>query len=164
MGFTASPDVEAELHDVAVLHDVVLALHAGLALGARLGDRAGGDEVGERDDLGLDEAALEVGVDDARGLRGLPALVDRPRARLLRAGGEVRLQAERVEADAGELVEARLVLAGRREQLRGVVRVEVDELGLDLRVEEDGLGGRDERGELGLARGIRSTASSTLKT
>ena len=95
--------------------------------------------------------ALEVGVDDAGRLRGLPALADRPGARLLRAGGEVGLQAERVEADAGELVEARLVLTGRREQLRGILGVEVDELRLDLRVEEHGVGGRDERLELGLA-------------
>ena len=32
------------------------------------------DEVVEGDDLGLDEAALEVGVDDAGGLRGGGAL------------------------------------------------------------------------------------------
>src|SRR5690606_41733646 len=74
---------EAELHDVAVLHDVVLALHAHLAAGAGLGDGAGLDEVVEADDLGLDEAALEVGVDDARGLRGGRALGDGPGAGLL---------------------------------------------------------------------------------
>src|SRR6185312_6334302 len=91
--------VEAELHHVAVLHDVVLALDASLALGAGLGDRTGLDEVVEADHLGLDEALLEVGVDDAGRLRGLPTLVDRPRARLLRARREVGLQAERVESD-----------------------------------------------------------------
>src|SRR5690606_10438092 len=101
--------VGAELHDVAVLHHVVLALDAGLAARAGLARRAGGHEVLERDDLGLDEASLEVGVDDARRLRSLPALADGPGARLLRARREVGLQAEGVEADAGELVEARLV-------------------------------------------------------
>src|SRR5690606_8578052 len=85
-------DVEAELHHVPVLHDVVLALHAGLALRAGLGDRAGLDEVGEGDDLGLDEALLEVGVDDAGGLGGGGAALDGPGAGLLGAGGEVGLQ------------------------------------------------------------------------
>src|SRR5690606_8938281 len=57
-------DVEAELDNVTVAHHVVLPLHAGLALRARLRDRAGRDEVLERDDLGLDEALLKVGVND----------------------------------------------------------------------------------------------------
>src|SRR6476659_7390178 len=56
--------VEAELHDVAVGHDVVLALHAHPAAGLRLGHGAGLDELLVGHDLGLDEAALEVGVDD----------------------------------------------------------------------------------------------------
>src|SRR5262249_50029068 len=93
-------DVEAELHHVAVLHDVLLALHAGLALGAGLGDGAALDQVAEGDDLRLDEALLEVGVDDTGGLGGGGALLDRPGAGFLRAGREVRLQAEGVEADA----------------------------------------------------------------
>ena len=66
-----------------------------------LGHRAGGDQVVERDDLGLDEAALEVGVDDAGGLRRGRALADRPRARLLRAGREVRLQARACRSRRG---------------------------------------------------------------
>ena len=61
-----------------------------------LGNRAGADEVLEADDLGLDKTLLEVGVDDAGGLRGLGALRDRPCASFLRAGGEGGLQAERV--------------------------------------------------------------------
>ena len=66
--------VEAELHDVAVLHDVVLALDPGLAGRAGLGDRAGLDQVVVADDLGLDEALLEVGVDDAGGLGAVAPL------------------------------------------------------------------------------------------
>src|SRR5690606_30207458 len=107
--------VEAELDDVAVGHDVVLALDAGLAGGARRGDRARGDEVVERDDLRLDEALFEVGVNDSGGLRRLPALADRPGARLLRPRREVRLEAERVEADARELIESGLLLTRHRE-------------------------------------------------
>src|SRR6478735_4311169 len=132
--------VEAELHDVAVLHDVVLAFEARLALRARLDYRAGRDEVVERDDLGLDEALLEVGVDHTGRLRGLPALADRPGASLLRTRRELGLEAEGVEADARELVETRLLLPCRGQQLRRVRGVEVDQLGLDLGVQENGVG------------------------
>jgi rRNA processing protein Gar1 len=41
--------VEAELHHVAIIHDVILALNAGFALGASLSDRARLDEVVEAD-------------------------------------------------------------------------------------------------------------------
>jgi hypothetical protein len=145
-----------ELDDVAILHDVLLALDARPTLGTSLGYRTGLDEVVEADDLRLDEALLEVGVDDARRLRRLGTLRNGPGARLLRPGGEVGLQSERVEADAGELVEPALLLAGRLEQLGGVGGVEVDELALELRVEELGAVtgaldvGRD--GIIGLAR------------
>src|SRR5690606_39807789 len=104
-------DVKSDLHDVAVLHDVVLALHAGLARGAYGRDGPGLDEVVERDDLGLDEALLEVGVDHAGRLGRGPALLDGPRACLLGARREVGLQPEGVEARTSELVHPGLVLA-----------------------------------------------------
>ena len=44
-------DVEAELHDVAVGHHVVLAFHADLAGGLGRGHRAGLDEIVAFDDL-----------------------------------------------------------------------------------------------------------------
>ena len=136
-----------------------------LPLGAGLGDRTGLHEVVEADDLGLDEALFEVGVDDTRRLRRLPALVDGPGARLLRAGGEVGLQAQRVEADAGELVEPALVLAGGCEQFGGIRGVEVDQFRLQLRVEEHRLR-RARRAPRArpCGAGSVSTASSTLKT
>ena len=79
---------EPEVHHVAVLDDVLLAFLAHLAgfLGADLAAQA--DVVVVGDGLGADEALLEVGVDDAGGLRRLGALVDGPGARLLGADGE----------------------------------------------------------------------------
>src|SRR5262249_19830435 len=77
-------DVKAELDDVAVLHDVVLALDASLARRAGGRDRAGRDQVVVGDDLGLDEALLEVGVDHAGRLGGGRADRDLPGAGLLR--------------------------------------------------------------------------------
>src|SRR5436190_802900 len=79
----------------------VLAVDADLAAGLRRGHRPGGHQLVEGDDLGLDEAALEVGVDDAGGLRCRPALADGPGPGLLGAGGQVGLQAEGGEADPG---------------------------------------------------------------
>ena len=68
-------DVEAELHDVAVGHHVVLALHADRPASLAFSMEPSGDEVVEGDDFGLDEAALEVGVDDAGGLGAVAPFV-----------------------------------------------------------------------------------------
>src|SRR5438045_2588594 len=90
----APSDVEAEVDHIAVAHDIVLALEAQLArlLGALLA--AVRDEVVVRRDLGADEAALEVGMDDARSLRrGRPG-ADGPGAHFLGPGGEVGVQTQ----------------------------------------------------------------------
>src|SRR5205085_3770695 len=95
-------DVEQEVQHVAVLDDVLLAFgaHSAGLPGALLAPER--DEVVERDRLGADEAALEVGVDDAGGLRRRVADVDRPGAHFLGAGGEVGLQAEQRERGADQ--------------------------------------------------------------
>ncbi len=71
--------VELEQHHVTVLNDIFLAFVAGLAgfLGCYFA--AEGDVVIIGDGLGADEAALEIGVDDTRGLWSLRALVERSR-------------------------------------------------------------------------------------
>src|SRR5690348_2441908 len=102
-------DVEAEVHHVAVLHDVVLALEAHLARFLRLHLAAEPHVVVVRDDFGTNEALLEVGVDDARGLRRGRALAHGPRAHFLRARREVGLQAEQRERRADEAIEPRLL-------------------------------------------------------
>src|SRR6185437_5765286 len=80
--------VEAEMRSVAVAHDVVLAFDVQLGGGAarRLGAEL--HQILPPDDLGLDEAALEVGVDGAGRLRRLGALDDGPGAHFGLAGGE----------------------------------------------------------------------------
>ena len=82
------------MHYVAVLHDVVLALKAHFARFFRPTLAAARDEIIKSDHLGADEAALKVVVDHARGLRGLPAFRDRPRAHLHLACGKVADEAE----------------------------------------------------------------------
>jgi len=74
-----------EVDDVAVAHDVVLALEAELPRLAALRLAAQADEVLVRDHLGADEAALDVAVDLAgrveRGGGGSAMRGTRPRPR-----------------------------------------------------------------------------------
>src|SRR5690606_26784125 len=66
--------------------------------------------------------------------------------------GEVCLETQRVEANASELVEAGLALAGLFEHLSRLFRRQLHEFGLKLGVEEDRLRGRDLGGEFRLLR------------
>src|SRR5258708_2171791 len=83
--------VEAEVDHVAVAHHVVLALQAQLARFLRALLAAVRNEVIVRRDLGADEAPLEVGVDDTRGLWRGRAGLDSPGAHFLGPGGEAGL-------------------------------------------------------------------------
>src|SRR5205809_559468 len=107
----ALPDasnVEADVQDVAVAHDVGLPLEPLLPLAGDLRVRAQFDQVAPVDDFAPDEAAGDVGVDRAGGIeRGL-AVAQRPRPRLLFAGGEERDQVERAGEPAGDVLERRL--------------------------------------------------------
>ena len=119
-------------------------------MGTSFRDRPQLHELVEGDDLGLDEAPLEVGVDDTSRLRSRPPLVDRPGPRLLLAGGQVGLQPQRVEADARQLVQTGLLLAVVVQHLRGLVGLKLHEFGLKLGVKEDGLGRSHQLAQLGL--------------
>src|SRR5215831_19567583 len=109
-------DVELEVDDVAVADDVVLAFEGQLGVGAAGGLGAELDEVLPPDDLGLDEAALEVGVDDARGLRGLGAALDGPGAALVGAGREEGDEVEDLVGGARDGVQAGLLEAQALEE------------------------------------------------
>src|SRR3954452_8832433 len=89
-------DVEADLEHVAVEHLVVLALDAQLAFGLRLGPAADGQQLVPADDLGADEPALQVGMDDPGALGCLRAGSERPGPALLVAGREERPPPEQV--------------------------------------------------------------------
>ena len=81
------------------------------------------------DGLGADEALLEIGVDDAGGLRRLGARVDGPGARFLRPGGEIGAEAEQLVAGADQPVEAGLGEAQRLEELGALGSGELGDLG-----------------------------------
>src|SRR5262249_56430768 len=85
---------KSEMHDVAVGDDVRLALEPHLARLLRAALAAERHIIVVGDGLGADEAALEVGMDDAGRLRRPGAARDRPGRRLLGAGGEIGDQIE----------------------------------------------------------------------
>ena len=81
--------IEQELDDIAVLHDILLALGALQALGLDGSViEIVGLEVAVGDDAGADEAALKVAVDLAGSLRSLGTLADGPGTALLLAVGQ----------------------------------------------------------------------------
>ena len=87
-------NVEEEVHDVTVLDDVVFAFDAHLAGGADGGFCLVLDEVFVLDDLGTDEAAFEVSVDDSGGAGGLVACDDGPGAAFIGTCGKEGPEAE----------------------------------------------------------------------
>src|SRR5437870_3088682 len=90
--------VETDVEHVALADDVVTALDAEQAPRLGLVPAARIDQVLVPDDLRPDEPALEVGVDDAGGLRGGGAPADLPGPGLVLAGGQERDEVERAVA------------------------------------------------------------------
>src|SRR5574337_1614068 len=128
---------EAEMHDVAVGDDIVLALEPELAGLPRARFAAKGHIVLVSDRLGANEAALEIAMDHAGRLGGLGALLDRPGARLLWARGEERDEAEGGVARADDAVEAGLAQADSGEIFLLLGLRQDRDLGLDLRRDDD---------------------------
>src|SRR5579859_1931468 len=93
---------------------------------------AGGDEIVPAHDLAADEAARDVGVDRLRRIDRRLTAPERPRPRLLLAGGEERDQVERLSQPAHDFAESRLAGAAK---LGGLVWREVCELRLEVKVD-----------------------------
>ena len=127
--------VEEEFHDVAVLHDVFLALGTDEALFLAGRDRAVLDERFVRHDGGADEAALEIAVDLAGGLRRLGALLDRPCADLLGSCGQEADEPQKPVARLDELIETGFVHAHFFKKRLLFVRIELRDLFLKLRAD-----------------------------
>src|SRR5689334_17279746 len=116
------------MHDVAVLHHVVLALETQLPGLSALGFAAEPDEVVEGDDFRADEPALDVAVDAPGGLaRGRPA-TDRPRATLVLARGEKAHEIEQGVARADEAIARALRQPEIREERLAIAGVELGHL------------------------------------
>src|SRR5882724_6837492 len=98
--------VEAEMHDVAVLHDIFLAFETEFARLARARFAIEGDIIVVSDRLGPDEAFFKIGVNDAGRAWRPRAFRHGPGARLLGSGGEKRDEPEQIIAGADKPVEA----------------------------------------------------------
>src|SRR5207302_1922096 len=85
-GISGSSDVEADLEHVAVLDLVVLALDAQATRVLGGVPRAELEQLVPSDDLGTDEASLQVGVDDTGALGRLGSGAEGPGPALLVAG------------------------------------------------------------------------------
>src|SRR5690349_8762915 len=129
----AEGTVEAEGHHVSFLDDVVLAFEPQPTRIACPGLAAVLDEIIVRDRLCADEAALEIGVDHARGLRRGRAALDGPRADFLFARREVSLQSEQLVTGPDHAIEARLIEAHVSEERAAIGGVELRELLFDGR-------------------------------
>src|ERR1700682_2440562 len=133
-------DREADVQDVAVLHQVLLALHAQLAVVSRLGLAAAGDEIRVMHHLGADEAALEVGVDAAGGARSAAAAADGPGLHLVLADREEADPVEQLVGGADEAGAARRGEAHRLQEVGLLGGIELRDLRLDRGTERDRLG------------------------
>src|SRR5262245_43447425 len=99
---------EAEIDDIAVSHDVFLALEPDLSVIAARCHRAACDEGVVADDLSANEAACDVAVDFAGGrLSGCTAR-DRPGAAFILADGEKGDVTEQIVRGSDHAIEARL--------------------------------------------------------
>src|SRR5580658_4831842 len=86
--------VESKVHHIALFDDVFLAFQAQLSGLLRACLALEFDEVIVGNYFGANEAALEIGVDDARRLRRRGARMHRPRTHFFGAGSEISLQAQ----------------------------------------------------------------------
>src|SRR5262245_24036707 len=103
--------VEAEMHHVAVLHDVILAFKTEFAAiaGPRFAAKRSVIVIG--DGFGADESFFKIGMDDARGLRPARTFLDGPGARFLGSGGEEGNEAQKIVTGADQAIEARFFQA-----------------------------------------------------
>ena len=99
------------MHDVSVLHDIVLTLDGYLACLSAFCLRAKGDVVVVFDDFGTYKATLEVRVDNARCLRCFHSFLECPCTALLGTCGEEGLEAEQAICGLDEAVDAALLEA-----------------------------------------------------
>ena len=121
------------MHDVAILHDILLAFHREFSCLAHSSLGAIFDVVVVLDDLGTDEALLEVCVDDPGTLRSLPALVIGPRLHLHLACRDEGFEIKQCISRLDEACHARFLKADLGEEhLTVLIGVQLRDVGLSL--------------------------------
>ena len=120
------------MHDVAVLNDVLLAFLAQLARFATALLAAERHVILVACGLGLDEAAFEIRVDDAGGLRCFRPEGDSPGLCLLLAAGEVAMQAQKRICFACQAGKAAFRKPHLFQEHRSILGIHFGEVGFDL--------------------------------
>jgi putative MATE family efflux protein len=113
---------------------------ASLAFWRQAASERKADQIFPPDHVGLDEAALEVGVDGARRLRSLGAARDGPRPALVLARGEEGDEVQDRVGGARHAVQAGLFESQALQKGRTIRSVEPGDLGLGGRANGDQLG------------------------
>ena len=134
-------DVEEEMHDVAVLYEVILSLDAEFAGGTALRFASKGYEVLVFDYLSTDESALKIRMDHSGTLRRFHPLSESPCAYFIRAGGKESAQFEKGICCFDEPVHAGLLQTDfAEEHLPLLVGLQFRYLALDLCRQNEDLG------------------------
>src|SRR5207244_3403817 len=102
-------DAEANVQDVAILDDIVLALQTEEAFRARIRHGAGGHQIVVRDHLGPDEAAFQIGMNLAGRLRRLGPPTYRPGAYLIFTSRQEADQVQQLITSPDDLVQRRFL-------------------------------------------------------
>ena len=123
--------VEQEVHNITILHNILLTLDANLTHISTSTLRAKLYIVGILDNLSTDKATLEVGVDDTSGLRGLHTTAEGPSSALISTCGEECLQIEKTVCGLDKTAHARLLQAHiLQEHLSLLVAIQLSDIGL----------------------------------
>jgi len=117
-----SRHVEPNGQNIAVLDDVLFPFEPHQAALARFVETAACDQSVVGDHFGADETAREIGVNRARGVQRARADGNRPRAHLVLADGEKRLQAKQSVRQTNDFGESRFGDAIFREKFARVLR------------------------------------------
>ena len=133
-------DVEFKEQDVAVLDDVFLTFRTEQALFFYGLFAAESEKVVAAVAIGLDEAALKIGVDDTGCAWGLGAAHDGPGADLLHAGRKVGDQVQQPVTGVDEPVETGFGEAEVGEELAALVGFEQGDFGLERAADAHDLG------------------------
>src|SRR6185437_150770 len=120
-----SSNIEFEKEDVPIFDDVFLAFGTEQAFFLDRLLAAEGEEVVGRVAVGLDEAFLEVRMDDAGRARGFGATPDSPGANFLHAGCEVGDEIQQAIGGVNESIEAGLSKAHIGEEFVALGRLEL---------------------------------------
>src|SRR4029077_12386928 len=140
MGRDGALDVKAELHYIPVFHHIIFTFDSQLSGFATFRERSKSHQVFEMDGLGRDEAAFEVGMNDASRCRSLIACMYSPGARLLFARCKISAQAKQFIYGANQGSNPAFVHAKPGQKFPRFIRRQIDQFTFNLSTDNYCLG------------------------